>query len=193
MATRPVPYLTPEEYLELERRAERKHEYLDGQMYELWAMSEASPNHALIVANVVVALGSQLRGRPCKLYTNDLRLRCPAGLHAYPDVVVACGEHAFADEKRDTLLNPTVIVEVLSPSTQDYDRGTKWENYRAIASLREYVLVARDRPHIAWYVRQDDGRWLFSECSDPAGVVQLESIGCQLALAEVFEKADLAG
>lgn len=186
MATAPVtPRPTPQEYLALERRAEFKSEYDNGYVN---AMSGASREHNLIAGNVHGELRLQLRGRPCESYTSDMRVQAGAsGLFAYPDVTVVCGEPRFLDKEVDTLLNPTVIVEVLSPSTEAYDRGRKFEHYRRLASLREYVLVAQDRVLVERYTRQGDN-WLLTELSRLDGVLRLESIGCEIPLEAVYER-----
>lgn len=190
MTVSPGPRLTPEEYLATEREASAKSEYVHG---EVFAMVGASAQHALITSNLVRELGTQLKGRDCRVFASDLRvLVSDTGLYTYPDVVVACGPPRFADDRRDTLLNPVVLVEVLSESTQDYDRGGKFEHYRGLDSLREYVLVAQDRPHLEHFVRQPDGRWLFAETNRLEDAVALPSIGCTLALAEVYDKAEWA-
>jgi Uma2 family endonuclease len=189
MASQPKTSFTPEEYLELERKAERKSEYLNG---EIFAMSGASPRHVLIVTNVVRELSSQLKNRPCSVFSIDLRVRVsPEGLYTYPDVVVLCDKPLFSDSRRDTLTNPTLIVEVLSKSTKDYDRGEKFEQYRAIDSFKECVLIAQDRPHVEHFVRQaDNNTWLLSETSKSDDTVFLSAIGCQLQLTEVYDKVD---
>ncbi len=182
----PKPRLTPEQYLAHERAAERKSEYFDG---EVFAMAGASPAHALIVTNVVRELSTQLRTRHCNVYSSDLRVKAATtGLYTYPDVVVACGELRFDDEQEDTLLNPTVIVEVLSESTQDYDRGGKFEQYRTIDSFAEYVLIAQDKPHVEHFARQPDGRWILAETNHLEDQIEIPSIGARLALADVYEK-----
>ncbi|HSB61782.1 MAG TPA: Uma2 family endonuclease, partial [Vicinamibacteria bacterium] len=156
------------------------------------AMSGASPRHVLIVTNLVRELSSQLKNRPCLVFSTDLRLRVSAtGLFTYPDVMVTCGRAAYVDEQQDTLTNPTLIVEVLSDSTEDYDRGRKFEHYRSLASLQEYVLVAQDRVHLEQFQRQPDGRWLLSETRRREDAVRLSSIDCDLALDEVYGKVDL--
>lgn len=179
-------YLTPEEYLEIERRAETRSEYLDG---EIFAMTGASLSHNLIVTNLNGSLWLQLRRRPCQVTANDLRVHIPAtGLYTYPDVIVVCGEPRLTDEHLDTLLNPTFMIEVLSSSTEAYDRGKKFEHYRTIESLAEFLLVAQDTPRIEQYVRQPDGRWLFTAIAGQEGTLALPSIECELSLAEVYEK-----
>jgi len=185
MASEPKARLTVQDYLALERQAETKSEYLDGEMF---AMAGASHEHNVIVTNVVAALRPQLRGRGCTLYATDMRVRTPADFLAYPDVFVLCGERRFDDPRRDTVLNPTVIVEVLSPSTQDYDRGTKLPHYREIPSLAEALLIAQDRPHVEHYLRQASDRWLLVEITDLGTTLELTSIGCTLPLAETYEE-----
>lgn len=189
MSSQTLVRLSPEEYLTLERQAEFKSEYYAG---EVFAMAGASARHALIVFNIGGELRAQLKQRPCSGYTSDLRVRVNAtGLYTYPDVVVVCGESQWADNQKDTLLNPTLIVEVLSESTKDYDRGGKWEHFRTLDSLAEYVLVAQDKVHVEHYVRQSDNRWLLSETNNVADTITVPSIGCNLALSEVYDKVEL--
>lgn len=187
--SKPKPRLTAAEYLAIERQAAGRSEFLDG---ETFAMSGASRRHNLICVNVAAELRNQLRDRPCEVYAADMRVKVAAtGLYTYPDVVVVCGEPEFEDAELDTLLNPTLLVEVLSKSTADYDRGGKFEHYRRLPSLREYLLVAQDRPQLAHYVRHGDASWLLSEATDPAGRMDLPSIGCTLNLGEVYAKVTL--
>src|SRR5262249_14191303 len=149
-------------------------EYFAG---EIFVMSGASERHNLIVANVVATLHAQFRNRPCKVYPSDMRVKVSAtGLYTYPDVVALCGEARFDDDYQDTLLNPTVIVEVLSPSTEAYDRGDKFGHYRKLASLAEYVLISQEKVHIEHYVRQSNNQWLLSEASNTQDTLQLPSI-----------------
>lgn len=182
-------YVTQQEYLALERVAKFKSEYVNG---EIFAMAGASEEHNTIAANTLIEIGSQLKRRPCKAYGSDLRVKVsPTGLYTYPDVTVVCGKPQIEHEQGlDTLLNPIVLVEVLSPTTADYDRGAKFEHYRKLASLQEYVLVAQDKPHIAHYVRQADHTWVFSETYDVNASVHLPSITCDLALADVYAKVE---
>ena len=178
--------MTEAEYLEFERASELKHEYFDG---EIFAMTGASEAHNLICMSAAFLLYGQLRGRPCKVYQSDMRVKVEATrLYTYPDIVVMCGEAQFADGEFDTLLNPVVIIEVLSPSTERYDRGKKFQHYREIASLREYVLISQESPHIERYLRQDGGGWLLSDAKGLEAAIELSSIGCRLALAEVYEQ-----
>ena len=189
MSLQPKTRLTPEEYLAIERKAEYKSEYFNGEMF---AMAGASERHVLIVTNVVAELRGQLRRRPCTVYSTDLRVRVsPAGLYTYPDVVVVCGQAQFADDQKDTLLNPTLIVEVLSESTKDYDRGGKFEHYRTLMSLSEYVLIDQDKHHVEHFVRQPENRWLLSETNRLEDTIHVSSISCDLALAEVYDKVEL--
>ena len=191
MSLQPKTRFTPEEYLALERKAECKSEYFNG---EIFAMSGATPQHVLIVTNVVSELRGQLKSRPCTVYSTDLRLKVSAtGLYTYPDVIVVCGEPQFNDDHKDTLLNPTLIVEVLSESTKDYDRGGKFEQYRMLESFIEYVLIAQDKHHVEHFVRQPDNRWLLSETNRLEDTLELTSIGCNLALTEVYDKVELLG
>lgn len=177
--------MTPDEYLILERRAETKSEYLDGEMF---AMTGASRQHNLLAGNLYSALRRQLRERGCEIYFSDMRVKVSeTGLYTYPDVVVVCGEAQFEDAEVDTLLNPKVIVEILSKTTEDYDRGTKFLHYRALPSLAEYLLVAQDQVHVEHYVRQSDS-WLLTETDCRASAIELLSVGARLALADVYDR-----
>ena len=183
------PQFTSEDYLTLERKAERKSEYFNG---EIFAMAGASPQHVLIVTNVVAELRGQLKTSPCTVYSTDLRLKISAtGLYTYPDVIVVCGEPQFDDDYKDTLLNPTLIVEVLSESTNNYDRGAKFEQYRMIESFVEYVLIAQHKHHVEHFVRQAGNRWLLSETNRLEDTIELTSIACNLMLTEVYDKVEL--
>ncbi|HEX7677672.1 MAG TPA: Uma2 family endonuclease [Thermoanaerobaculia bacterium] len=180
-------FVTPSEYLELERKSEIRSEYIAGRIF---AMSGASRRHNLIAVNLVREINSQMRGRDCEAYVADMRVKVsPAGMYTYPDVVAVCGEPRFEDAHTDTLLNPTVFVEVLSESTEAYDRGEKFAYYRRHDTLREYVLVAQDKEHIEHYVREGE-QWILSEISDPAGTLHLVSVYCHVGLAAIYEKVD---
>ena len=177
--------LTPEEYLALERKATTKSEYLDGRMY---AMSGASRAHNLITMNISSGLHAQLRERACEVYANDMRVKVsPTGLYTYPDVVVVCDEPRLEDSVSDTLLNPTVLVEVLSPSTEAYDRGEKFAHYRQLDSLQEYILVSQDCVRVEHYLRQGE-QWLLTEFSALDDRLYLASIECELSLREIYAK-----
>ncbi len=177
--------ITEAEYLAFERAAQTKHELLDG---EVFAMSGASEAHNLISMNTGAALHTQLRGRSCKVYPSDMRVKTPDSLYTYPDLSVVCGDSKFSDEEFDTLLNPTVLIEVLSPSTERYDRGRKFQAYRGIPTLREYLLIAQDSPHIEHYTRQPDDRWVLTEAVGMGATLSLAAIGCTLALTDVYEQ-----
>ena len=188
VSTRPNSFLTPAQYLEIERKAEYKSEYFNGEMF---AMAGAKEAHNLVVINTGAALHRQFRSRPCRVYPGDMRVHVPAtGLFTYPDVIAVCGEPRFLDDQRDTLLNPGLIVEVLSPSTEAYDRGRKFEQYKSIESLREYLLVASDRVHADLYTRQADGRWMLTSADTLESALTLESVGAQLTLVDLYEKVE---
>ena len=157
-------------------------------------MECATEAHSLIVTNVISELSMQVKGRPCKVYSNDMRARiAPKKAYTYPDVIVVCGVPQFEDDRRDTLLNPTVIVEVLSPSTEAHDRGLKFESYRAIPSLQEYLLISQSKPLIERYVRQENMRfWMFDDAAELDAVIELTAIACRLALAEAYDKIEFA-
>ena len=191
MSTQPKTLLTPEQYLEIEREAEFKSEYYQGEMF---AMAGAREAHNLIAANLLAALHQQLRPRPCRVYMSDMRVRVSAtGLYTYPDVTVVCGEPQFLDERRDTLLNPNLVVEVLSPSTEAYDRGRKFEHYRSIESVNEYLLVSSERVSAELFTRQPDGRFLLTAAARLEDSLDLQSVGCRLTLADLYEKVDFTG
>ena len=189
MSLQPKTQFTSVEYLTLERKAECKSEYFNG---EIFAMAGATPEHVLIVTNVVSELHGQLKSRHCTVYSTDLRLKVSAtGLYTYPDVIVVCGEPQFDDDHKDTLLNPTFIVEVLSNSTKDYDRGGKFEQYRMLESFIEYVLIAQDKHHVEHFVKQPNNYWLFSETNHLEDALELSSIDCHLALTEIYDKVEI--
>lgn len=186
MSAQAQPRLTPAQYLEAERSAEFRHEYYDGQIY---AMSGGSFHHFQIIANITAELHARLKKRPCAVGSSDLRLRVsPEGLYTYPDVIVICGEPRFADDRRDTLLNPTLIVEVLSPSTEAYDRGFKSAQYRTVESLEEYALVSQAEPRVEVFRRQPGGHWLLSEAIGIEAVCHFESLDCAVPLSEIYAK-----
>lgn len=185
MATDTATRITVQDYLAQERRAETKSEYLDG---EVFAMTGASFRHNRLVTNLLVAVASRLRGGDCQAVASDQRVYIPTtGLFTYPDVAVVCGRPEFLDAEVDTLLNPVLIAEVLSKTTANYDRGGKFVHYRAIPSLREYLILDQERVHAEHWVRQDGGDWLLHETGDPAAVLRLAAIGCELPLAAAYE------
>lgn len=184
MAALRKTHVTPEEYLALDRASEVKHEYIGGHVY---AMSGASREHNLITTNIARDLSQQLYNQPCEVY-GDMRVRVPKLNFVYPDVVVVCGEPQFGDDYSDILLNPTLVIEVLSPSTERYDRGLKFEAYRDVPSLREYVLVSQEKPLIERYARQPNGAWELTVFKQPLDSAPLLSIGCQLQVERVYNK-----
>ena len=188
VSTQPKTRYSPERYLELERTCDERNEYFDG---EIFAMGGASARHVLIVTNVAGELRTQLRERACTVFSTDLRVRVSdEGLYTYPDVVVICGRPAYSDDFRDMVANPQVIVEVLSKTTKNYDRGEKFEQYRRIASFVECVLIAQDRLHVEHYTKQADGTWVLFETNDPGGAIELSSLGCRLPLSEIYAKTE---
>jgi Uma2 family endonuclease len=178
-----LPRMSYADYLALEERSETKHEYLRG---EVWAMAGGTLEHARLTAACIAALGGALRGRPCVVYSSDVRVRIAATDRAtYPDVTVVCGPAATAPEDTEAIVNPTLLVEVLSDSTEASDRGEKFAHYRHLDSLREYVLVAQKEPRIEVFRRLDDGRWTFSEAT--AGqTIRLASLEIDLSVDDLY-------
>ena len=186
MVSQPQPYTTPEDYLALERRAKTRSEYHDG---EIVAMAGASREHNLIVFDTVREISTQLRGQPCEGYPSDMRVWIPSHhVYTYPDVVVVCGEPEFQDSAVDTLLNPILIVEVLSPSTAAYDQGQKFALYRSLPSLREYLLIAQDEPRLVLYRRDPDNRWFIGDAHGLDATLDLATGGVTLALRDLYER-----
>jgi Uma2 family endonuclease len=182
-------FLTPAAYLSIERQAFERSKFIDGEMY---AMAGAREKHVSVVTNLVMLLGWQLRKRPCKVYSTDLRVKVSAkGDYTYPDVIIVCGKPQLEDEHEDSLLNPTVIIEVLSLSTEQYDRGEKFRLYRGISSLQEYLLIAPDHCHVEHYRRVDNYQWMLTEMDEIGATLKLPSVDCILSLAEVYEKVGI--
>lgn len=178
--------LSTEEYLARERRAEFRSEYFKG---ETFAMAGASRPHNRIVTNVSRLLDTQLLNRECNVYSNDMRVKiAKIQKYTYPDVVVTCGKENFEDAEVDTLLNPILLVEILSASTEAYDRGKKFQHYQFLESLREYILITQDAVRVEQYVRQNNKTWTYIEYQNLDDVIRLESIDCELALREVYLK-----
>lgn len=191
--------LTPEQYLERERRAEFKSEYRDG---ELIAMAGASLSHNRITTNLVRHLANQLDGRPCDVFAQDMKTRTTATRYAYPDVIVVCGEPEFLDAHNDVVTNPAVIIEVLSESTEadkssysrnsaTFDRGEKFAAYQRRETLHEYVLVAQDKRCVERYLRRDDGLWLYERLDGLDAVLDLSSVGCTVRLSDLYHRVDV--
>jgi Uma2 family endonuclease len=190
MTAQPKSYLTPEQYLEFERKSDEKHEYFAGTIY---LMAGGSARHNRIAGSTYAALYAQLRRRNCNIYPSDMRVKMvQTGLYTYPDISIVCGNEQYEDKKEDTLLNPVVIIEVLSPSTEKYDRGKKFQNYRTLLSLREYILIAQDECYIEKYTRQVDNTWVLTEATGREETMALSSVQCVLELMEVYEKVDFA-
>ena len=182
-----LPAITAEQYLELERTSEIRHEFLDGLVY---AMAGESPDHSTICFNLASAIGAQIRDKPCRGFSPNMKVRAGiGGLYAYPDLMIVCGN----DQHGDVLLNPTVIFEVLSPSTEKYDRGEKFRRYRTeIDSLQDYVLVSQDQFRVEHHHREADGAWSQTEAIGKDGAVALKSIDCVIPLTEVYRNTDTA-
>jgi Uma2 family endonuclease len=192
---KPLPRYTVDEYLAMERAADERHMYIDG---EIFAMAGESNEHGIVSVNLLVIVASQLRGTQCQARTKDTKVRCALaplpghkskGMFYYPDIVVICGEPEFHDAFKDIVINPKVIFEVLSPSTEAFDRGEKFTRLLTCNStLTDYVLVSQDRPQIEHYQRQADGKWTFELYVGLDAVVAVTSIACSLKLADVFDR-----
>jgi Uma2 family endonuclease len=182
------PRYAPDEYLALERESQNKHEYSDGYIY---AMAGESPEHSTICFNLYGLVHAQLRGKACRGFSPNMKVRTsPNGLYSYPDLSVVCGEPVFHDRARDVLVNPTVIVEVLSPSTEAKDRGEKFFRYQQIASLADYLLVSQREPRVERYARQSDQEWLYSVAVGLSAALHLASIDCRVALSDVYDRVE---
>lgn len=172
-------------YLERERAATLKSEYLRG---EIIAMTGASRKRNMILANIIAELRNQLKGRPCRVYPSDMRVKVEeTGLLTYPNATVACGEERFADDHLDTLLTPLVIIEMLSDSTEGYDRGAKFSHYRTIQSLKEYILVSQHQRKIERFYKNRAGQWVLAETGPASAAIRIETIDCTLSLSEVYD------
>lgn len=181
--------ISPEAYLAQERQAESKSEYFAGQVF---AMSGASEKHNLLVTNLAYLLVGHFKGKPCRVYNSDMRVKVKkSGLYTYPDVVVVCDKPQFEEEQYlDTLLNPQIIIEVLSDSTEAYDRGKKFEHYRKLSSLKEYVLVSQNSYLVEQYIKQENNRWLLIETNQLDAIMTLYSVDYQLLLMDIYDKVE---
>jgi Uma2 family endonuclease len=189
MSTSALKRYTVVEYLAMERDSPTKHEFFDG---EIFAMAGGNDAHSLLAMNVSGELRERLKNTSCRVYTSDMRVACPSGLRTYPDVTVACGDPTFEDQRRDTLLNPVVIVEVLSPSTEKYDRGRKFANYQGIPSLREYVLILQDSMRVEHFAREGESNvWVLKTTTDLQQSIRFPSLGCEVPLSEIYAKVEL--
>ena len=190
MSALPKSSLSAAEYLAAERAAETKSEFFDGEMF---AMAGTTKSHARIVMNFGAELRAKLKGRKCEPFATDLRVKVEAnGLYTYPDLVVVCGEQHFEGDRFDTLLNPTLIVEVLSETTERYDRVKKFDLYRALPSLQEYVLVTQSEPRVEQFLCRPNGEWNLRVTTDPGALVSLPSIACEIAFAEIYDRVEFA-
>ncbi len=184
MSAHAIPRLSPEEYLRIEREAETKSEYDNGVMF---AMSGGSLAHSSIAVRLIAAMTGQLDGKGCRVVGSDLRIQVARpGPYFYPDLSVVCGEPQLADDQKDMLLNPVVIFEVLSKSTEAYDRGQKFAHYRRLESLRDYVLVSQGEPLMEVFSKGEAGTWTLTEFVGIEAVCRISSVGCEVALAEAY-------
>jgi Uma2 family endonuclease len=190
MSSQPPAFLTPAEYLEIERPAEWKSEYFQGEMVE---MPHPNYRHCSIVMNLICKLGNRLEEGPFGLYGSNLRLRVAAiDFYTYPDIMVICGYPEMDGDQDDIVLNPVLIADVLSEPTQDYDRGEKFQRYQNLPSLLEYLTVAQNAPRIEQWIRQPDGPWLLAISEGMDARIQLASIDCSLPLAEIYDRIDFS-
>ena len=178
-------FILPDEYLLLERGSTQKHEYICG---EILAMAGASRAHNLITGNLAQGLRNQLADQPCETYSSDMRVRTTPTDYTYPDVVVACGEMQFEDDELDTLLNPTLLIEVLSKTSEKTDRGEKFTNYRNLPSVQEILLVSQTQMRVEHYVRHSAEEWALHDITSPTATIQLKSIGCTLTMTELYAR-----
>lgn len=189
VAVEPKLY-TPDEYLALEETAVEKHEYHHGELRE---MSGGTLSHTRISTNIVSQLGALLRGTKCEPLNSDIKLWIDAhDLFTYPDAMIVCGKVEFGKGRKDLIINPSVLFEVLSQSTADYDRGDKFKMYRTIETLQEYVLIDQRKVHIELYRRIEDKKWLLTETADLGAAVRLESAGIELSVATLYERVDFS-
>ena len=188
MSSQPKTRLTAVDYLAIERKAEFKSDFFDGEMF---AMAGASLRHNQVVSNIIREVGTALKDGPCQVFPSDLRLKISkTGLYTYPDAIIVCGKQEFDDTQFDTLINPTVVFEVLSESTESYDRGTKSRHYRQIESLQAYVLISQDRPSVEVFTRTNENDWLLREATDLASEIELDSAKVNLVMSEIYRNVN---
>lgn len=189
MSAQTHTYCTEQEYLDLERKSDQKHEFYAG---EVVALAGGSAQHNRITINVITNLYNQLQNRSCNVYSSDMRIKIPhSKSYVYPDVSVVCGQEHFDDDSEDTLMNPIVIIEVLSPSTERHDRGKKFEYYRTIESLQEYILIAQDAKRIDHFTRQSTSLWMFSSLGEAEDMLYLTSIDCTITIRAIYHNTAL--
>lgn len=189
MSALPKPIYNADEYLALEESAEYRNQFYDG---EIFAMAGASRKHNIAAGNIYANLHFQLRNRPCEIYQNDMRVKVSENFYTYPDIVIVCGEPQIERKHGENLLNPIVLIEVLSPSTEKFDRGEKARFYRLMPSLKEYVLVSQDKSYIEHFVRQENGGWLLTEVAEMTEVLPLPTISCELNLSDIYARIDFS-
>jgi Uma2 family endonuclease len=188
MSAIPKTFISEETYLEEERKALNKSEYYKG---EIFAMAGATKAHNKIVASIISAVGQYLKGKNCSFFPSDLRVYNRAnGLYTYPDVTIVCGKEEYLDEELDTLLNPTVLIEVLSASTENYDRGTKFKLYRSIPSLKNYILVSSTEYAAEIFTRKEDNEWILNTTKEKNGHIHISAIDYDLSLADMYAQVD---
>jgi Uma2 family endonuclease len=190
MSSLPKSSLTPEQYLEIERQAETRSEFFGGEMF---SMAGATWAHTLITTNTVTSLHARLRSGTCRVLSHDMQVRVTAaGLYTYPDALVVCGPPRFLDDRQDTLLNPSILIEVLSPSTEAYDRGRKFEQYRTLESLQAYLLISSERVQAELYTRQPGTQWLLTPFGRLEDVIPLVAAESELPVAGLYDGSGLA-
>ncbi len=189
MTALPKPIYNAEEYLALEKTADYRSQFYNG---EIFAMAGASRRYNIAAGNVYANLHFQLRSRPCEIYQNDMRVKVSPDLYTYPDIVIVCGEPQIEKRHGENLLNPLVIIEVLSASTERFDRGEKARLYRLMPSLEEYVLISQDAMLVEHFVRQKNGGWLLTELSEADDILELPTVSCQVSLNDIYAKIDFS-
>jgi Uma2 family endonuclease len=186
MLRRAKRVFSPTEYLAMEEVADYKSEYLNG---EIFAMSGGTPDHSSVAVNMTIALGTRLAAKPCRVFNSDMRLHIKGNsLYTYPDVMVICGKIELVKRRNDTVTNPALIVEVLSESTRDYDRGMKFNLYKQVPTLQEYVVVESENPRVECYRRGADDQWVVEMIDDPGATVRLTSVACEIPMREIYRK-----
>jgi len=190
MASNPITKVSEEEYLALDRAAEVRSEYLDG---EMWAMSGVSLAHARIQLNLYNALQPALREKGCEVLPSDFRVRLSRRTYVYPDVTIVCGKPLLADEPQDILLNPAAVFEILSPTTEAYDRGAKFQHYLRVDSLKDYILVDQSNTRLEHYARGSAGAWTFRAYERLDDELKIDAIGVSLPLSRIYDRVELRG
>lgn len=188
MASNPVTKLSAEEYLALDRAAERKSEFLEG---DIFCMSGVSFQHDRIQMNLIIELAAQLRDRNCEVFSADVRVGVSAKMYTYPDLSIVCGKLVAGDEHQDILLNPAILFEILSPSTEKYDRGLKFQHYRTIESLKEYILVDQDKIRIEQFTRQPDNTWTLRDYQSPTDQLKLSTVNVSVPLQRIYDRVEI--